>query len=490
MNYFLKHSGGKVIRWIHRGRTVFRRGKKQEEGAWQPLPEQIIKDFNNTRPLGPQKYICYAPFKMMYFAFGGEVIACCHNRKHVLGRYPEKSLSEIWKGRELSVLRNYIAHEDLSHGCEVCKTLLLSRNYDGAKNALYDRYRIKPWPITMEFELENTCNLACVICNELFSSNIQGKAREKSPYDEGFVAQLKPFIPHLREAKFYGGEPFLIPVYYRIWELMLKLNPGMQILVQTNGTVLNDKVKQLLIRGRFSINVSIDSLNKERFEQIRKNADFEITLENTRWFADYCHKKGTHFGIIPTPNRLNWMDLPEITRWAGELGARVYFNTLITPLDLALWNLPPEELHDKHRVLSASALPAQNAVEKANQIHYRDFLTQLSSWEEANRKMPADTGKTAVTLATVQQIKNDFLSALSLNLEQKKEGELLMQLFHQSLISLSENHPVDMIYLTLKNIPISTIVDELETRDPDHLRKIAGKKLFEAGGQFIIIENQ
>jgi len=44
--------------------------------------------------------------------------------------------------------------------------------------------------------------------------------RDKLPlsplaYDDAFVKQLK-IIPYLKEAKFYGGEPFLIPIYYDI----------------------------------------------------------------------------------------------------------------------------------------------------------------------------------------------------------------------------------------------------------------------------------
>lgn len=489
MNYFLKKTGSSVIRWFNQGRALLHQHSKADHGAYNALPDQTLKDFNKSRPLGPQARVCYAPYKMMYFAFGGEVIACCHNRKHVLGRYPEQTLTEIWEGRELEVLRDHIYHNDLSYGCEVCKTLLLSRNFDGAKNALYDRYRVKPWPITMEFELDNTCNLACVICNEQFSSKIVGKAQAPSPYDDKFVEQLLPFIPHLREAKFYGGEPFLIPVYYKIWESMLKLNPGIQILIQTNGTVLNEKVKHLLEQGHYSINVSIDSLHKERFEKIRKNADYDKTMEHTQWFSNYCKHKATHFGIIPTPNRLNWMDLPELTAWAGALGARVYFNTLITPLDLALWNLPSDELHKIYTALCDVPLPQRTSIEKANQRHYLDFLKQLTAWEEANRNVTTSTVKKAVTATAVQQVKQAFLKKLSDALKDRADGTKLMMDFNQAIEFIEGPQHKDLIYLVLEEIPLHEIIAELESNDEEHLRKIAGKKLFEAGGLYMIVES-
>jgi MoaA/NifB/PqqE/SkfB family radical SAM enzyme len=489
MNYFFKKTGSRVIRWYNKGRALLRPRAGLAPGEYNAIPDQTLKDFNKSRPLGPQPILCYAPYKMMYFAFGGEVIACCHNRKHILGRYPEQSLTEIWEGQELKILRDHIEHNDLSYGCEVCKTLLLSKNFDGAKNALYDRYRVKPWPITMEFELDNRCNLACVICNEQFSSKITGKDQVPSPYDEKFVEQLKHFIPHLREAKFYGGEPFLIPLYYEIWETMLALNPEIHILIQTNGTVLNEKVERILQQGRFSINVSIDSLNKERFEYIRKNADFEKTIENTKWFAKYCRQQGTHFGIIPTPHRLNWMDLPEITVWAGEWDARVYFNTLITPLDLALWNLPSEELHKILLGLSEAQLPVNTAIAKANQVHFLDFLKQISAWEEANRQGVIASEKEIVTVGHLQKVKTVFLEKLATAVKDKHNSASLLLRFHHALAAVEGNQSLDLIFLVLEKTPMNEIIIALETLDEEHLRKIAGKKLFEAGGLYKIEES-
>jgi MoaA/NifB/PqqE/SkfB family radical SAM enzyme len=78
------------------------------------------------------------------------------------------------------------------------------------------------YPRVMEFELSNECNLECVMCNGYFSSSIR-KNREKlpasvSPYNDQFVDELDQFIPHLTDAKFLGGEPFMIDIYLKIWE--------------------------------------------------------------------------------------------------------------------------------------------------------------------------------------------------------------------------------------------------------------------------------
>ena len=114
----------------------------------------------------------------------------------------------------------------------------------------YSRHTSGDFPRVMEFELSNECNLECQMCNGNVSSSIR-KRKDKlpplpNPYDDAFVQQLEPYLPHLKEAKFYGGEPFLIPVYFQIWDKLAEVNPGCTIFLITNGTHWNNKIKSLV----------------------------------------------------------------------------------------------------------------------------------------------------------------------------------------------------------------------------------------------------
>src|SRR5690606_6216470 len=110
---------------------------------------------------------------------------------------------------------------NFNHRCSVCKTNVENGNHVSVLSKLYDyNYEVQEYPAVMEFELSNKCNLECVMCKGELSSTIR-KQRDKlpplnTPYDSTFVEQLKEFIPHLKEAKFLGGEPFLIDIYYEI----------------------------------------------------------------------------------------------------------------------------------------------------------------------------------------------------------------------------------------------------------------------------------
>src|SRR6185295_19977224 len=97
---------------------------------------------------------------------------------------------------------------------------LRARSFDDLSE---DRYALADgvpfaYPKLMEFEISNVCNLECTMCTGFFSSSIRHNREHlppiKTPYDDAFVRQLEPFVPHLKAARFLGGEPFLIRTYY------------------------------------------------------------------------------------------------------------------------------------------------------------------------------------------------------------------------------------------------------------------------------------
>ena len=123
-----------------------------------------------------------------------------------------------------------------------------------------------------------------------------------SPYDDAFVDQLEPFLRNVREAGFAGGEPFLIPIHYRIWDRVAGCNPNMIVMIVTNGTTLNDRVRLIADRLNCVINVSVDSIVKETYESIRQGASLETVLENSRYFSEVMQKKG-----FPPPPQNLWV---------------------------------------------------------------------------------------------------------------------------------------------------------------------------------------
>lgn len=364
------------------------------ESCYDSLDADLVREYNKTRNLSVKKrLICHAPFKNMYFNITGNVGACwlrfagpgCDP-----DHYPEQTIRGIWFGERYNRLRECLRHRDFGYKCNVCRDNLCHRNFFSLLAKAYDNsYRVRKYPVMMELELDNTCNLECIMCNGVLSSSIrrnrEKKPRVRSPYDEAFVSQLEEFIPHLREARFNGGEPFLSDINFQVWERMLRLNPRIRIVVATNGTVLNEKVKDLLGRGRFHINLSFDSLDRTTYETIRKNASFEETMDHIRYFDSYCREKGTAFVVLLNPMRLNWREIPDFVTFFNKMNVALWFNTIYRPYHLSLWNLPPEELREIYEELSRHDFPVIPG--KGNHSHhnrnvYRSLVEQIRTWCE------------------------------------------------------------------------------------------------------------
>ena len=185
------------------------------------LDKKLLDSYNKSRSSTNKSLLCHAPFVSLNFEQNGNVTACCYNRTFVLGTYPQNNLEEIWTSKKTNQLREYIKVNDLTHGCELCLHQLESGNFSGMRAKGYDLYAqdkndssLELKPQVFEFELSNTCNLECTMCNGHFSSSIR-KNREQlppkeNPYDADFVNQLEAFFLDLKVAKFLGGEPFLI----------------------------------------------------------------------------------------------------------------------------------------------------------------------------------------------------------------------------------------------------------------------------------------
>jgi len=260
------------------------------------LPVETTKAYNLTRKVRDKTLLCHAPFSNMYFNTEGHV-ALCWKTFHKHETYSEeKSIMDIWRGKNFEAIRAGIRSCNLDFGCQECKKHLLEGNYVNVLSKAYDNDHLHPiYPTIMEFELSNRCNLGCTMCNGNLSSTIR-KDREQlpplpSPYGQKFVDELNEFIPYLKEVRFNGGEPFLIKQYYDIWDNIAELNPRLKMVIATNGTVLTSKVKEYMEKCNFHFNISIDGFSPETYESIRINGKFDRLMENLEYFISYCKKK-------------------------------------------------------------------------------------------------------------------------------------------------------------------------------------------------------
>jgi MoaA/NifB/PqqE/SkfB family radical SAM enzyme len=364
------------------------------------LDANLLRAYNAVRTTPHKSIFCHAPFASMNFAQSGDVTVCCYNRTYTLGTYPSDTIERMWKGPAARQLRESMLHNDLPRGCDICMSQFASGNFSGLRARsfdylaeAYDRVEGTPFafPKVMEFEISNACNLECTMCTGFFSSSIRHNREKlpplKNPYDDAFVAQLEPFVPHLRAARFLGGEPFLVRTYYQIWDLFIRLNRGIEISITTNATTLNDRIKGILDKLRAHIIVSIDSLQPARYESIRVNAHHAEVMRNIDYFRRYASRNGTTLTLAVCPMRHNWDELPALVDYCNARGIQIYFNTVVYPGDAAFMYMPGDELERVCAFLESSAPPATgSALHRSNGANYADMVRQVVSYRNDKRR--------------------------------------------------------------------------------------------------------
>ena len=220
---------------------------------------------------------CAAPWTSLHLDPRGTVHACCENQLYELGSIRDQTLTSIWTGDRLSALRGALRDGDSSRGCGSCGAHAGSGHPERAWARTYDGLPSGSWPRRLELELSNVCNLQCVQCNGELSSSIRVHRERRMPlepvYGDDFFDEIAGFVPHLEQAVFLGGEPFLGREPMRMFELLARDGPHVRCHVTTNGTIWNHRVERLLDRLDIDVSVSIDAATAERYGRIRVGAE-------------------------------------------------------------------------------------------------------------------------------------------------------------------------------------------------------------------------
>ncbi len=361
--------------------------KTSIQNGYHPIKNGLYKQYNRFRPNGPKPVFCYVPFNSLTFSFSGKVFSCSYNRDVQLGTYPNQSIDEIWNSEQAKKLRAHMLNNDLSYGCHHCHYFVEKSKFSNLKPLVFDKYYENTdaeYPQVMEFEMSNECNLECQMCIGEVSSSIR-KNRDKlppipMPYDDAFLAQLAKYIPHLKEAKFYGGEPFLISIYYKIWDLIKELNPTLPLFVITNGSHWNSKIETLINELDFDVAVSIDAVDKNIVEGIRKNIQHDKLMTNIKRFSEVCRKKGKYLSLSFTVQQDNWKELPRVIELCNEVDAFIFISYLERPIQFSITEFSTEQLQEILNYMKKISLPKFSQKERHNARCFEDFKNFIQAY--------------------------------------------------------------------------------------------------------------
>ena len=169
------------------------------------------------------------------------------------------------------------------------------------------KFIVKDFPIHLDIEATNRCNLKCVFCDKLpyLSSDQMGDMdfdMYKRIIDEGKEHDL------CSVKLSYRGEPLL---HSKLPEMITyaKHQGLMDVYFNTNGMLLSEnKVLQLIDAGLDRISISVDGTDPEVFERDRLGASFNKIVKNVDHLMELRERKSITYPKI----RIQTVNLPQI----------------------------------------------------------------------------------------------------------------------------------------------------------------------------------
>ncbi|MDC0142801.1 radical SAM protein [Candidatus Pelagibacter sp.] len=136
---------------------------------------------------------------------------------------------------------------------------------------------LSPYPITINIELLNRCNLECVMCPQLYRNDAKKVGLSKKILEDLFLDFKINKLPALMISV---SEPLL----YKDFEYVLKLaekSEIMDIFFFTNGALLNKKNSEIILNSTVSrMFVSLDAATQKTYDEIRVPLAKRLLEEN------------------------------------------------------------------------------------------------------------------------------------------------------------------------------------------------------------------
>lgn len=434
------------------------------------LDMQTIDIYNKQRMYGPHKRLCYAPYSSIFFSRAGFMSPCYATYHDNSDRWPETRVYDAWFKGEISKIREHMSANNLDYACKFCKSLFISHNFGSLLPNKYESYSFSKskYPQIMEFELSNRCSLECIMCDGNLSSTIR-KNRDNLPalkdvYDKRFVTELEPFIPHLKMAEFTGGDPFLIPIYYDIWDMINKINPKCQILITTNANTMSPRIENMLEHyTNLHFNISIDSLNQKHYEQIRIHANYDLVQENILRFINYCRINKNSCNLLVCPMTINSRDFGKLVDFANTHNICVHYHTVVKPENLSLKYQPPEYLDDLISYMEKYQPPEDTIMQRKNAANYYSLLKLIKTWCSENKDKLLQEERLNSVEFIFEHLRKNLLSTTYLRISRILNNYNHHLYFIRVLQKLYQINPVELekIVLIETDEQLSQRIDEL-----------------------------
>ena len=239
-------------------------------------------------------------------------------------------------------------------------------------------------PVLAIFQINLRCNSACGYCD--LPLNVGRYEMTREEIQRVFSCLYRDGV---RFVLVQGGEPLLRRDLPEILEDLSAI--GLHLTLITNGTKLTPQLVEQLGRLPAAISVSLDTLDRVKYRQIRGADQLAQVLEGIALLQDFPHPKFLTC-IVSDVNRA---EVPEVVRFARGQG-------FLPVVGAYHWNVGtygrPDELLMYDRSSTAAVFSGLLDDELIPPGYLQKFVEDNVSWLRGQKLEPCDAGRYSIAI--------------------------------------------------------------------------------------------
>jgi MoaA/NifB/PqqE/SkfB family radical SAM enzyme len=280
-------------------------------------------------------------------------------------------------------------------------------------------------PVLATFQINLRCNSACGYCDLPLNVGRYEMTREE-------IQRVFSSLYHdgIRFVLMQGGEPLLRRDLPEILEDLSGM--GFQLTVITNGTKVTPQLVERLGRLPVSISVSLDTLDREKYRQIRGADQLGQVLEGIALLKDFPHPKF----LTCIVSEVNRAEAPAVVRFARAQG-------FLPVVGAYHWNVGtygrPDKLLMYDRSSAAAVFSGLLDDELIPPGYLRKFVEDNVSWLRGHKLEPCDAGRYSIAIDASGNVSPCLAFPSVGNLLESSLSEILGRFDRDAIKTCSDN---------------------------------------------------
>jgi MoaA/NifB/PqqE/SkfB family radical SAM enzyme len=280
-------------------------------------------------------------------------------------------------------------------------------------------------PVLATFQVNLRCNSACGYCDLPLNVGRYEMTREEI---QRVLSEL--YRDGIRFLLVQGGEPLLRRDLPEILEDLSAI--GFHLTLITNGTKITAQLVDRLRRMRIAVSVSLDTLDRERYRQVRGADQLAQVLEGVALLQHFPHPKF----LTCIVSELNRAEVPAIARFARTQG-------FLPVVGAYHWNVgtygKADELLMYDRASAAAVFSGLLDDKLIPPGYLRKFVEDNVRWLRGQKLEPCDAGRYSIAVDASGNVSPCLAFPPVGNLRESSLGEILSR-FDRGAIKTCSDH--------------------------------------------------